>query len=149
MSTDDLKYRLGTGPGGPNIEDGVAWAAANDFHFLDFNADHGPNALGTWDDDRVRKVRQLCEEHDLHLGIHTLSAVNVAEFSDSTASGWCWWPTTAANSKSIYCLARAAWTSVASSIVSKAMATGGPICSRSATAMRVSGSSSVSTPRAG
>jgi sugar phosphate isomerase/epimerase len=78
---DDLKYRLGTGPGGPNLEDGLAWAAANDFHFLDFNADHGANALSTWDDERVRKVRQYCEEHDLHLGIHTLSAVNVAEFS--------------------------------------------------------------------
>jgi len=81
MSRTDLKYRLGTGPGGPNIEDGMAWAAANDFHFLDFNADHGPNALGNWDADRVRKVRQACERDDLHLGIHTLSAVNVAEFS--------------------------------------------------------------------
>jgi sugar phosphate isomerase/epimerase len=79
--SDDLKYRLGTGPGGANLEDGLAWAAANDFHFLDFNADHGANALATWDDDRVRRVRQACEEHDLHLGIHTLSAVNVAEFS--------------------------------------------------------------------
>ena len=38
--TDDLRYRLGTGPGGPNLEDGLAWAAANDFHFLDFGADH-------------------------------------------------------------------------------------------------------------
>ncbi|HEY0582729.1 MAG TPA: sugar phosphate isomerase/epimerase family protein [Chloroflexota bacterium] len=77
----DLKYRMGTGPGGPNIEDGMVWAAANDFHFLDFNADHGANALSTWDDERVRKVRALAEQHDLKLGIHTLSAVNVAEFS--------------------------------------------------------------------
>jgi sugar phosphate isomerase/epimerase len=79
--SDNLKYRLGTGPGGPNLEDGLAWAAANDFHFLDFNADHGANALGTWDADRVRKVREYCDAHDLHLGIHTLSGVNVAEFS--------------------------------------------------------------------
>jgi sugar phosphate isomerase/epimerase len=77
----DLKYRMGTGPGGPDIEDGMAWAAANDFHFLDFNADHGANALSTWDDERVRKVRAQAEQHDLKLGIHTLSAVNVAEFS--------------------------------------------------------------------
>jgi sugar phosphate isomerase/epimerase len=81
LSIHDLKYRMGTGPGGPNIKDGMAWAAENDFHFLDFNADHGPNALANWDDDRVRKVRRLCAEHDLHLGIHTLSAVNIAEFS--------------------------------------------------------------------
>ena len=79
--TDDLKYRMGTGPGGPNIEDGIAWAAANDFHFLDFNADHGANVLSAWDDDRVKRVRELCDKHDIHLGIHTLSGVNVAEFS--------------------------------------------------------------------
>jgi sugar phosphate isomerase/epimerase len=77
----DLKYRLGTGPGGANLEEGLAWAADNDFHFVDFGADHGPNALSTWDDERVRTVRQLCEQRDLHLGIHTLSGVNVAEFS--------------------------------------------------------------------
>jgi len=77
----DLKYRMGTGPGGPNLEDGLAWAAANDFHFLDFNADHSANALATWTPDRIRNVRRYCEEHDLHQGIHTLSGVNVAEFS--------------------------------------------------------------------
>ena len=79
--SDDLQYRLGTGPGGPDLEDGLRWAADNDFHFLDFNADHGPNALSTWTAERVRSVRHYCEEHDLHLGIHTLSGVNVAEFS--------------------------------------------------------------------
>ena len=72
---------MGTGPGGPNIEDGMLWAAANAFHFLDFNADHGANALPTWTDERVRAVRALAEAHDLNLGIHTLSGVNVAEFS--------------------------------------------------------------------
>jgi sugar phosphate isomerase/epimerase len=77
----DLRYRLGTGPGGPNLEDGLAWAAENEFHFLDFNADHGANALSTWDDARIGRVRDFCAAHDLHLGIHTLSAVNVAEFS--------------------------------------------------------------------
>ena len=80
MSTD-LKYRLGTGPGGPNIEDGLAWAAANDFHFLDFSCDYGANAVSAWDSARIRRVREYCEQHDLHLGIHTLSGVNVAEFS--------------------------------------------------------------------
>ena len=77
----DLKYRMGTGPGGPTIEDGIAWAAANDFHYLDFGADHSGNALATWDDARIKNVRNVCEQHDIHLGIHTLSAVNVAEFS--------------------------------------------------------------------
>jgi sugar phosphate isomerase/epimerase len=80
-SRNDLKYRMGTGPGGPNIEDGITWAGQNDFHFLDFNADHGANALATWTDERVRAVRALCEANDVRLGIHTLSGVNVAEFS--------------------------------------------------------------------
>ena len=79
--SDDLNYRLGTGPGGPNLEDGLRWAAEQDFHFLDFNADHGANALSTWTPERIRSVREYCEQHDLHLGIHTLSGVNVAEFS--------------------------------------------------------------------
>jgi sugar phosphate isomerase/epimerase len=79
--SDDLRYRLGTGPGGPNLEDGLAWAAENDFHFVDFNADHGPNELARWDASRIASVRAFCEQHDLHLGIHTLSGVNVAEFS--------------------------------------------------------------------
>jgi sugar phosphate isomerase/epimerase len=77
----DLKYRLGTGPGGANLEDGLTWAAEHDFHFIDFNADHGANALSLWDDARIRAARTYCEANDLHLGIHTLSAVNVAEFS--------------------------------------------------------------------
>ena len=55
--SDDLRYRLGTGPGGANLEEGLAWAADYDFHFVDFGADHGANALSTWDDERVRAVR--------------------------------------------------------------------------------------------
>ncbi len=77
----DLKSRIGTGPGGPNLEDGIQWAAANGFHFLDFGCDHGANALSTWTAERIGSVRRLCEQHDIHLGIHTLSAVNVGEFS--------------------------------------------------------------------
>lgn len=76
-----LRERLGTGPGGPTIEDGIAWAGANGFHYLDFGCDHGANALSTWTSERIAKVRQLCQQHDIHLGIHTLSAVNIGEFS--------------------------------------------------------------------
>jgi sugar phosphate isomerase/epimerase len=81
MALKNLKYRFGTGAGGPNLEDGLAWLAEHDFRFTDFNADHGANALSQWSDERVRKVRDLCAQHDIHLGIHTLSAVNVSDFS--------------------------------------------------------------------
>jgi sugar phosphate isomerase/epimerase len=81
MTLKNLKYRFGTGAGGPNLEDGLAWLAEHDFHFTDFNADHGANGLSQWSDERVRKVRDLCAQHDIHLGIHTLSGVNVSDFS--------------------------------------------------------------------
>src|SRR5579859_2653444 len=80
MTLKNLKYRFGTGAGG-RLEDGLEWLAENDFHQTDFNADHGPNALASWSDERVRQVRELCGRHDIHLGIHTLSAVNVSDFS--------------------------------------------------------------------
>lgn len=87
MPPTDLRSRLGTSPGGPTIEDGMAWAAANGFFYLDFNADHGANALTQWPPERVAAFRRTCEAHDLQVGLHTLSAVNVAEFSPYVAEG--------------------------------------------------------------
>ena len=81
MTLNNLRYRFGTGAGGSTLEDGLAWLAENDFHQTDFNADHGANALSQWSNARVRDVRDLCAQHDIHLGIHTLSAVNIADFS--------------------------------------------------------------------
>src|ERR1700694_5533503 len=81
MTLRNLRYRFGTGAGGPNLEDSLAWLAEHDFHQTDFNADHGANVLSEWSDARVRAVRALCDRHDIHLGIHTLSAVNIADFS--------------------------------------------------------------------
>lgn len=76
-----LRDRIGYDAGNARLEDALQWAAANGFHYLDFNADIGPNRLDRWDQARVRAVRQACERHGVHLGVHTLSAVNVAEFS--------------------------------------------------------------------
>lgn len=87
MAADDLRYRLGTGPGGPTIEDGLAWAGEHGFHYLDFNADHGANVLTAWSQERVSAFRATCERLDLHPGLHTLSAVNVAEFSPYVGEG--------------------------------------------------------------
>ena len=44
MALKNLKHRFGTGAGGPNLEDGLTWLAEHDFHFTDFNADHGKHA---------------------------------------------------------------------------------------------------------
>lgn len=76
-----MKQRIGFDAGNTKLEDALGWAAANDIHYVDFNADIGANQLHTWTDDRVQSVRRACETNDIHLGVHTLSAVNIAEFS--------------------------------------------------------------------
>jgi sugar phosphate isomerase/epimerase len=76
-----LRDRIGFDAGANRLEDALNWAAQNAFHYLDFNADTGANRLDRWPDDRIRAVRQSCDRHRIHIGLHTLSAVNVAEFS--------------------------------------------------------------------
>ena len=77
----DFKDRIGNDSGSTRLEDALAWAAANGIHFLDFNADIGPNVMDSWTGERVAAVRAACAEHDIHIGLHTLSGVNTAEFS--------------------------------------------------------------------
>lgn len=77
----NLRDRIGYDAGSTRLEDALQWAAANRFHYLDFNADTGPNHLKNWDAARIRSIRQTCERNNIHLGLHTLSGVNVAEFS--------------------------------------------------------------------
>ena len=61
------------------VEEGIEWAGANDVRYVDAQIDIAPNALESFDDDRCRAVRDACERNDVHLGLHTLSAVNTAE----------------------------------------------------------------------
>ncbi|HEV8679044.1 MAG TPA: TIM barrel protein [Stellaceae bacterium] len=63
------------------LEDAVTWAAAHDVHFVDVQLDTGANALSTIDAPRAAALRQRCERHGVHLGLHTSSAVNVAEYA--------------------------------------------------------------------
>jgi sugar phosphate isomerase/epimerase len=57
------------------------WAAQHGFRFVEFGADYGPDALSQWPAARVEKVRKICLARGLSITIHTLSGVNVAEFS--------------------------------------------------------------------
>jgi sugar phosphate isomerase/epimerase len=77
----NLRERIGYDAGGTRLEEALTWASANALHYVDFNADREPNHLGSWSDERVRAVRQICAHHNIHLGLHTASAVNVAELS--------------------------------------------------------------------
>ncbi len=77
-----LRERIGIDFGGKLcLEDALEWAAANEFAYADVCLDSPPNELGSFDEERVRSVRAMLERHGIRLGLHTLSAVNVAETS--------------------------------------------------------------------
>jgi sugar phosphate isomerase/epimerase len=77
-----LRERIGIDLGGKlRLEDGLVWAAEHAFRYVDICVDNPPNELGTFDEGRVGEVRALLDRHGIRLGLHTLSAVNVAETS--------------------------------------------------------------------
>ena len=77
-----LRDRIGVDIGRRlKLEDAVEWAARHDLRGIDIQLDTADNALTSFDDARARAVRASCEKHGIHLRLHTLSAVNVAEYS--------------------------------------------------------------------
>jgi sugar phosphate isomerase/epimerase len=79
---ESLHHRLGVDIGrSMRLEDGLDWAAAHQVHYVDIQLDTGSNAFTTFDDARIHDIRQRCEQSQIHLGLHTLSAINVAEYS--------------------------------------------------------------------
>ena len=69
------------------IEDGVEWAAKNGVKYLDIQLDNETNAITTFDAKRIAAVRSVREKHGIHIGLHTSSAVNVAEYAPHAAQG--------------------------------------------------------------
>ena len=69
------------------IEDGVEWAAKNNVKYLDIQLDNETNAITTFDSKRVAAVRSVREKHGIHIGLHTSSAVNVAEYAPHAGDG--------------------------------------------------------------
>src|SRR5688572_28392320 len=63
------------------LEDAIAWAASNGLRHFDIQLDTGENALPKLDKKRCAAVRKLLDKHGIALGLHTNSAVNVAEYS--------------------------------------------------------------------
>jgi sugar phosphate isomerase/epimerase len=77
-----LRERIGVDVGRKlRLEQAVEWAAANQVGFIDVQLDTGANALETIDDQRTAAVRAASERHGIRLGLHTASAVNVAEYA--------------------------------------------------------------------
>ena len=67
------------------LEEGIEWAAKNDVRYVDIQLDTSSNAVTTFDDKRAESVRRLADKHGVTIGLHTLSAVNVAEYSPYVA----------------------------------------------------------------
>jgi sugar phosphate isomerase/epimerase len=86
-----LRDRIGVDLGGRRaVEEALAWAGAHGVHYVDVGLDGAPehpNAPDAWPDARVAAVREACARHGIHLGLHTLSGVNVAETSPFVAEG--------------------------------------------------------------
>ena len=79
---ETLRQRIGVDVGRRvSAEEAVEWAAQNEVHYFDIQTDIAPNALESFDESRCSKIREGCEQHGLHLGLHTLSGANIAEIS--------------------------------------------------------------------
>ena len=79
---ETLRQRIGVDVGRRvSAEEAVEWAAQNEVYYFDIQTDIAPNALESFDDSRCSKIREGCEQHGLHLRLHTLSGVNIAEIS--------------------------------------------------------------------
>ncbi len=63
------------------LEDAIEWAAMHGVKHIDIQLDTDTNAITTFDDQRCANVRTALEKHGVHLALHTLSAVNIAEYS--------------------------------------------------------------------
>jgi sugar phosphate isomerase/epimerase len=63
------------------LEEGIEWAGKHGVRYIDVQLDTAANALPTFDDARAREVRALADRHGVKIGLHTSSAVNVAEYS--------------------------------------------------------------------
>lgn len=63
------------------LEDAIDWAAEHGVKHIDIQLDTETNAITTFDDQRCADVRAALDRHGVHLALHTLSAVNIAEYS--------------------------------------------------------------------
>lgn len=63
------------------FEDAIDWAAAHNVRFIDVQLDTGANRVSDIDDARANAIRERAEKAGVTIGLHTLSAVNVAEYS--------------------------------------------------------------------
>ena len=64
-----------------SAEDAISWAAANEVSYFDIQCDIAPNEMERFDPAACAAIRDACAANNLHLGLHTLSAMNTAEIA--------------------------------------------------------------------
>lgn len=69
------------------LEAGIELAAQHRIRYLDVQLDTGDNALDRFDAARCADIRRACDAHGIQLGLHTASAVNVAEYAPHVSAG--------------------------------------------------------------
>jgi len=80
MPEESLRDRIGVDLGNKKpVEEGVKWAVENGVKYIDIKINDEPNDIRSFDEARCKSIREACEKHQIHLGIHTESAVNIAE----------------------------------------------------------------------
>jgi sugar phosphate isomerase/epimerase len=62
------------------LENAIEWAARHGVRIIDVQLDSGDNAFTRFDAARVAALRDACARHGVQLGLHTSSAINVAEY---------------------------------------------------------------------
>lgn len=67
------------------LEDALTWAAGNQVGVIDIQLDTGANVVTGFDSGRANAIRRTCDRDGIRLGLHTLSAVNVAEYAPFVA----------------------------------------------------------------
>jgi hydroxypyruvate isomerase len=83
-----LRDRIGLDLGRRStIEDGIAAAIRHGVKWLDVKIDVAPNAVESLTPERVARIRSDCETHGIQLGVHTMSAVNMAEVAPHVRDG--------------------------------------------------------------
>ncbi len=80
--TASFRDRIGIDVGRKlRLEDALTWAAERGVRVVDVQLDTGDNAFTRFDTERARGIRASCDKFGIALGLHTLSAVNVAEYA--------------------------------------------------------------------
>ena len=68
------------------VEEGIAWAGANEVRHIDAQLDIAPNALESFDEARCKAVREACEQHGVKLALAKEASSHISELPSRSTS---------------------------------------------------------------